>query len=103
MRAMPENQPEIPQSDSKSNRRLTLDKLPIGLAKKSSKAFPDGAKGRKRAIITLMALSLDPELPDEVRRFLTQWGYTAENYPKAIDPRGLYQKLLEAIEEAKQK
>ena len=98
---MPENQQKIPQSDSILSGRFILDKFPIRLAKESTKAFPDGRKGRKHAIITLLALSLDPELPDEVKRFLTRWGYDAENYPTEIDPRGLYQKLLEAIEEAK--
>lgn len=81
--------------------RLSLDNFPLELAHKSSKAFPDGPKGRKRAIITLMALSLDPELPDEIRRFLTRWGYDAEQYPAQMNPRGLYRKLLQAIEEAK--
>lgn len=99
---MTENQPHLPLPKSEHSGRLSIDKFPLDLARESAKAFPDGPKGRKRAIITLLALSLDPELPDEVKRFLTRWGYDAENYPTEIDPRGLYQKLLEAIEDAKQ-
>ncbi len=82
---------------------MSLDNIPIALARESAKAFPDGPRGRKRAIITLMAMSLDPELPDEVRRFLTRWGYEAEQYPTQINPRGLYRKLLEAIEASKRR
>ncbi len=83
--------------------RVSLDNIPLALARDSAKAFPDGPTGRKRAIITLMALSLDPELPDDVRRFLTGWGYEAEQYPAQIDPRGLYRQLLEAIEASKRR
>ena len=97
---MPESQPHIPQSDSVPKGRLTLDNFPLELAKDSASAFPNGKRGRKHAIITLLALSLDPELPEDVKRFLTQWGYDAENYPTEINPRGLYIKFLEAIEEA---
>lgn len=103
MRAMAEKQPHLPRSGSAMKGRVSLDNIPLALARDSAKAFPDGPTGRKRAIITLMALSLDPELPDEVRRFLTGWGYEAEQYPAQIDPRGLYRQLLEAIEASKRR
>ena len=95
---MAEKQPPLSRSGSARKGRVSLDKIPMVLARDSAKAFPDGPRGRKRAIITLMALSLDPEMPDEVKRFLTGWGYSAEQYPTQIDPRGLYRQLLEAIE-----
>ncbi len=101
MRAMAEKQPHLPRSGSATKGRVSLDNIPMALARDSAKAFPDGPRGRKRAIITLMALSLDPELPDEVKRFLTSWGYNAEQYPTEIDPRGLYRLLLAAIEASK--
>ena len=101
MGAMAEKQPHVPCADSGERGRVSLDRIPMALARESAKAFPDGPRGRKRAIITLMALSLDPELPDEVKRFLTGWGYGAEQYPTEIDPRGLYRQLLEAIEASK--
>ena len=91
----------MPRVVSTKRGRVSLDNVPLALAKQSAKAFPDGPSGRKRAIITLMAMSLDPELPDEVKRFLTSWGYNAEHYPTEIDPRGLYRQLLEAIEASK--
>lgn len=100
IRTMSENQSHIPQSDLVPRGRITLDNIPLELAKDSASAFPDGKKGRKHAIITLLALSLDPDLPEEVKRFLTLWGYEAENYPTEINPRGLYKKFLKAIEEA---
>ena len=100
---MVENQPHVPRCDSADKGRVSLDQIPMALARESAKAFPDGPTGRKRAIITLMALSLDPELPDEVKRFLTGWGYNAEQYPTKIDPRGLYRQLLEAIDVSKQR
>lgn len=100
---MQKNQPDSPQSKSMPRGRFAIDNFPLGLAKDSIKAFPDGAKGRKLAIITLLSLLLDPELPEEVKRFLTNWGYNAENYPTDINPRGLYRKFMEAMEEAKQK
>ena len=103
MRAMAEKQPHLPRSGSATKGRVSLDNIPMALARDSAKAFPDGPRGRKRAIITLMALSLDPELPDEIRRFLTGWGYNAEQYPTQIDPRGLYRQLLEAIEASKRR
>ncbi len=77
--------------------RLSLDNFPLSLASASSKAFPDGPKGRKRAIITLLALLLDPELPEDVKRFLSTWGYQVEQYPDSMDPRGLYSQLLDVI------
>ncbi len=95
---MAEKQPHLPRSGSATKGRVSLDNIPMALARDSAKAFPDGPRGRKRAIITLMAMSLDPELPDEVKRFLTGWGYNAEQYPTKINPRGLYRQLLEAIE-----
>lgn len=99
---MQKNQPEIPQSQHLPSGRFAIDNFPLGLAKDSVKVFPDGTKGRKHAIITLLALLIDPELPEEVKRFLTQWGYDAENYPTEIDPRGLYRKFMEVMEEEKQ-
>ncbi len=98
---MVEKQPHVPHVGSVRKGRVSLDQIPMALARESAKAFPDGPTGRKRAIITLMAMSLDPELPDEVKRFLTSWGYNAEQYPTEIDPRGLYRQLLEAIEASK--
>ena len=96
---MTENNPHIPNSESIPIGRLTLEKFPLELAKDSLSAFPDGKRGRKHAIITLLALTLDPDMPEEVKRFLTRWGYDAENYPTEMNPRGLYRKLLKAIEE----
>ena len=96
---MSENQSHIPQSQSVSRGRLTLENFPLDLAKDSASAFPDGKRGRKHAIITLLALTLDPDMPEEVKRFLTRWGYDAENYPTEMNPRGLYRKFLKAIEE----
>ncbi len=101
MCAMAEKQPHSPRSSSARKGRVSLDKIPMVLARDSAKAFPDGPRGRKRAIITLMALSLDPEMPDEVKCFLTGCGYNAEQYPTQIDPRGLYRQFLEAIEVSK--
>ena len=101
MFGMAEKQPHALGSGSARKGRVSLDNIPMALARDSAKAFPDGPRGRKRAIITLMALSLDPELPDEVKRFLTGWGYNAEQYPKKIDPRGLYRQLLQAIDASK--
>lgn len=98
---MVEKQPNVPRIGSAKKGRVSLDQIPMALARESAKAFPDGPTGRKRAIITLMAMSLDPELPDEVKRFLTSWGYNAELYPTEISPRGLYRQLLEAIEASK--
>ena len=99
---MSEKNPHIPNSESMSSGRFTLDNFPLDLAKESANAFPAGKRGRKHAIITLLALSLDPELPEEVKRFLTGWGYDAENYPTEVNPLGLYKKFLKAIEEAEQ-
>ena len=101
MCAMTEKKTHVPRAASVRRGRVSLDNIPMALARDSAKAFPDGPSGRKRAIITLMAMSLDPELPDEVKRFLTSWGYNAEQYPTEIDPRGLYRQLLEAIEASK--
>ena len=98
---MAQKQSHVPRIGSVRKGRVSLDKIPMALARESAKAFPDGPTGRKRAIITLMAMSLDPELPDEVKRFLTSWGYNAEQYPTEIDPRGLYRQLLGAIEASK--
>ena len=98
---MVEKQSHVPAAGSEEKGRVSLDQIPMALARESAKAFPDGPTGRKRAIITLMAMSLDPELPDEVKCFLTSWGYNAEQYPAQIDPRGIYRQLLEAIEASK--
>ncbi len=101
MCVMAEKQPQVPCVGSAKKGRVSLDQIPMALARESARAFPDGPSGRKRAIITLMAMSLDPELPDEVKRFLTGWGYNAEQYPTEIEPRGLYRQLLEVIEASK--